>query len=47
MSIMGGHKTQVSAILVSPDGKEVISISSDIAHVWNLATFERPTQNAN
>merc|ERR1711937_383862 len=37
----GGHKTQVSAIRVSPDGKEAISISSDIAHVWNLATFER------
>ena len=41
MSIMGGHKTQVSAIRVAPDGKEAISISSDIAHVWNLASFER------
>ena len=41
MSIMGGHKTAVKAIKVSSGGGEAISVSSDVAQVWNLATFER------
>ena len=41
MSIMGGHKTVVKAIKINPSGKEAISISSEVAQVWNLSTFER------
>ena len=41
MSIMGGHKSAVSAIRMSPTGSEAISVSCDVAQVWNLSTFER------
>lgn len=41
MSIIGGHAGALSAIRLSPDGKEAITVSSDVAQVWNLSNFER------
>jgi hypothetical protein len=41
ISIMGGHDKTVKQIEINSDGSESISISPDIAQIWNLGTFER------
>ena len=38
---MGGHDKTVKQIETNSDGSESITVSPDIAQVWNLGTFER------
>ena len=41
ISIMGGHDKTVKQMIINSKGNEAITISPDIAQVWNLGTFER------
>jgi len=41
ISVLGGHEKSVKQISLNGDGTRAITVSPDIAQIWNLSTFER------